>query len=495
MRCLTLAAALRNAGGSCTFVCRSQPGHMGPEIAARGFPLSMLAPLPALTGPSTGSPHAAWVGTSFEQDAQDTRQALARQQWDWLVVDHYGLDAGWERLLRGTCRQIAVLDDLADRDHDCDLLIDPGAEPDLPDRHAKRVSDAAALFIGPQYCILRPEFDAMRGTISKSTGRIVPQHLMVMFGGNDSGCHTMEALEAIASVAPGGTNADVVVSALNQDQARIADFCAKHPGFTFHVATPEVAQLMARTDLVVASGGGATWERLYLRRPALLKVVAENQRKPLEYMAAAGFFSLYGKRDELESALHAAFVDGVQQPPDLVRNGVPDIVRAMEQRLINLETPYPLDLRRTFHWLHDSSLRNQFLMRGDQPTRRGHFEYWRRLLADSGQRIYSIRQGRRHIGNAGLRNIDSMVGQAELWLYLGEAAERGSGLGKWALRQLEDVIRIELGCRTAVLHVSQHNLPAYGLYRHAGYRLSERQDAVAAGFLPGLSVVRMEKQL
>lgn len=495
MRCLTLAEALRANGASCTFVCRPQPGHMGQEIAARGFSLCMLQPLPAMAVSSGSTPHAAWVGTDSARDALDTCQALAGRLWDWLVVDHYGLDASWERLLRSTCRQIAVLDDLADRDHDCDLLVDPGAEPDLPARHAKRVSAATALFIGPQYCILRPEFDTMRDTIPARLGRTMPQHLMVMFGGNDAGGHTMEALEAIAAVAPSGTGTDVVVSTINQDRARIAAFCAGHPGFALHVATAEVAQLMARADLIVASGGGATWERLYLRRPALLKVVAENQRKPLEYMAAAGFFKLYGQRTELDSALCTAFIEGVVPPPDLVRNGASGIARAMQQRLINLKRPHPLDLRRTFHWLQNPSLRKQFLMRGDEPTRRGHFEYWRRLLTDSDQRIYSIRQGRRHIGNAGLRNIDPTAGEAELWLYLGELTARGNGLGKLVLQQLEDVIRIELGCRIAVLHVSQQNLPAYELYRHAGYRLSERQDAVAAGFLPGLNVVQMEKEL
>lgn len=495
MRCLTLAEALRATGASCTFVCRAQPGHMGPEIAERGFSLRMLPSLPEM-GTSFGSaPHAAWVGTDSAQDALDTCQALDGRQWDWLVVDHYGLEATWEKQLRSKCRQIAVLDDLADRNHDCDLLVDPGADPDSAASYAKLVPANATLLVGPQYCILRPEFDTIRETISTRSGRIMPHHLMVMFGGNDAAGHTMEALEAIADNASSGSTTDVVISKINQDRTRVAEFCARHPGFALHVATTEVAQLMARADLIVASGGGATWERLYLRRPALLKVIAENQRKPLESMAKAGLFRLYDHRRELDSALRGAFVEGVQQPADLVRNGVSDIARAMQHRLIRLGHPQPFDLRQTFNWLQDLSLRKQFLMRGDEPNRRGHFEYWRRLLSDTAQRAYSIRLGRRHIGNAGLRNIDPSASVAELWLYLGNPTERGNGVGKLVLQQLEDVIRVELGCRLAVVHVSQQNLPAYELYRHAGYCLSEHQDAIEVGFLAELSVVRMEKQL
>lgn len=506
IRCLTLATALRQAGAACTFFCRSQRGDLRETIASQGHEVRMLAPLPnagtdvaaeAMTG-TDGPPHAGWLGTSSAQDAQDTLDAMVGQCWDWLVVDHYGLDVEWEQRLRSSCRQLAVLDDLADRDHDCDLLVDSGVESNLVARYARRVPRTAELFIGPHYAILRPEFDAARATVASPvnlTRPVLPRQLLVMFGGNDAAGHTFEALEAIAAVAPDGTKVDVVVSAINQDCARLAAFCAAHGDFSLHVASSEVARLMARADLVVASGGGATWERLYLRRPSLLKVVAENQRKPLEYMANAGLFDLYGTSDELEKALRQAFAQGVTQPPDMVCNGVPVIIQALLQRLVSLQAPCPLDLRHSFHWLQDAGLRQQFLMRGDAPTRRHHFRYWRRLLSDPAQRIYSIYQGRRHIGNAGLRNIDQATGQAELWLYLGEAAERGAGLGKLVVQQLEDVIREHLGCRTAVLHVSRLNLPAYRLYCQVGYQLSVCQDAVEAGFLPGLEVVRMEKTL
>jgi UDP-2,4-diacetamido-2,4,6-trideoxy-beta-L-altropyranose hydrolase len=504
MRCLTLAAALRQAGASCTFFCRIQSGNLSETIASHGHDIRMLAPIPgagtdaageAMAG-TCGPPHAGWLRTSSTQDAQDTLDAMAGQYWDWLVVDHYGLDSEWEQRLRSSCRQIAVLDDLADRDHDCDLLVDPGAEPDLSARYARRVPRTAELFIGPHYAILRPEFDTARAAIASTAALaqpVRPRQLLVMFGGNDAAGHTFEALEVIAATALDRTKVDVVVSAINQDCARLAAFCAANCDFSLHVASREVARLMARADLVVASGGGATWERLYLRRPSLLKVVAENQRKPLEYMTRVGLIRLYGTRDELEKALRQALTQGVTPPPDMVRNGVPAITCALLQRLVSLQAPSPFHLRRSFGWLQDARLRKQFLMRGDAPTRRGHFQYWRRLLSDPAQHIYSILQGRRHIGNAGLRNIDQAAGQAELWLYFGESAERGVGLGKLVLQQLENVIREQLCCRTAVLHVSRLNLPAYRLYCQAGYQLSGHQDAAAAGFLPGLEVVRMEK--
>jgi UDP-2,4-diacetamido-2,4,6-trideoxy-beta-L-altropyranose hydrolase len=493
MRCLTLAEALRARGASCTFICRDLPGNLSHLVQENGFGLRRL---PAVDVPVAAEmEHIAWLQASVEQDQVETRLALNDQQWDWLVVDHYGVDEKWERGLRAYCKQILVLDDLADRIHDCDLLWDPGAEPDLKERHAKAVPSHAMLLTGPAYALLRPEFDAQRASLPPAPDRIWPRHLLVMFGGNDADGHTLEAVQAVRRTAPAGTPVDVVVSTINQDQGRLHSFCLEHDSFKLHVASTQVAALLARADLVIASGGGATWERLYLRRPALLKIVAENQRKPLEYMAGAGYFVLYDTAADLQRQLQTIFTEGVAVPPDIVRNGVPALCDLMLKRLVSLGKVRSWDLRRSFRWLQDAQLRQSFLMRGDAPTRRDHFLYWRRLLSDSMQRVYSIRQARRHRGHAGLRNIDLDAGEAELWLYLGSSNQRGMGIGRMALSMLEARIRNELGCYKAVLHVSRKNLPAYGLYCAAGYRLSSKQEAVEAGFQAHMDVVRMEKTL
>jgi UDP-2,4-diacetamido-2,4,6-trideoxy-beta-L-altropyranose hydrolase len=493
IRCLTLASALRARGAICTFICRDLPGSLSHLVLEHGFGLRRL---PAVVVPVAAElEHIAWLQASVEQDQWETRLALSDQQWDWLVVDHYGVDEKWECGLRPHCKQILVLDDLADRTHDCDLLWDPGAEPDRKERHAQAVPSHGMLLTGPTYAILRPEFDAQRASLPPMPERIYPKHLLVMFGGNDTDGHTLEAVQVLRCSAAAGTPVDVVVSTINQDQERLRSFCLEHDNFKLHVASTRVAALLAQADLVIASGGGATWERLYLRRPALLKIVAENQRKPLEYMAGAGYFGLYDSAADLQRQLQTIITEGVAVPPDIVRNGVPALCDLMLKRLVSLGTLRSWDLRRSFSWLQDAQLRQSFLMRGDPPRRRDHFLYWRRLLSDSMQRVYSIRQARWHLGHAGLRNIDLEAGEAELWLYLGSSRQRGMGIGQIALSLLEDRIRNELGCHKAVLHVSRKNLPAYGFYCAAGYRLSIKQQAVESGFQLHMDVVRMEKIL
>src|ERR1700722_12010817 len=152
-RCLTLADALHKCGWQIRFVSRNLPDEMSSMLADRGFALSRL-------------------GTSPAEDAADTIRALSGSSWEWLIVDHYALDARWEAELRQCVESIAVIDDLADRAHDCDLLLDQNLYTDADRRYAGRVPARCRLMLGPIYALLREEFRAARRRIKSRDGEI-----------------------------------------------------------------------------------------------------------------------------------------------------------------------------------------------------------------------------------------------------------------------------------------------------------------------------------
>lgn len=124
MRCLTLAKALREHGIQCSFVCREHEGHFGELIKKNGFELFLLSTeIGADLQIDSGLAHSSWLRCSIDMDAKQTRQVLP-EKVDCLVVDHYALDARWEIQMRSVCQKIVVIDDLADRKHDCDVLLD-----------------------------------------------------------------------------------------------------------------------------------------------------------------------------------------------------------------------------------------------------------------------------------------------------------------------------------------------------------------------------------
>jgi len=124
MRCLTLADSLREKGCNCQFVCRNHPGNLSALIQEKGYRVTLL-PLQEFQVEAYPH-HADWVGADWQIDAKETGSLIATLETPpaWLVIDHYGLDARWETSLRPAVGRIFVIDDLADRTHDCDCLLD-----------------------------------------------------------------------------------------------------------------------------------------------------------------------------------------------------------------------------------------------------------------------------------------------------------------------------------------------------------------------------------
>lgn len=207
---------------------------------------------------------AGWQG-----DAAQCRAALGAAMPEWLVADHYALDARWERAMRAPGMRIAVVDDLADRAHDCDLLVDASGGGE---RYRGLVPESARALCGPQFALLRPEFAAARAHAAPRT-RVA--RILVAFGGADAGGDTEKALRALRGAA--GLHVEVVAGALNPRRAGIAALCAELPSAQFVGETDDMARLMAQADLAIGAAGGTTWERCCLYLPAVILLAAANQ--------------------------------------------------------------------------------------------------------------------------------------------------------------------------------------------------------------------------
>ena len=127
MRCLTLADELVKKGANCRFICREHEGHLLAMIQERGYTATALPSDSGMmkSGSEAGTPlYQSWLGADWLTDLEQTKNAIGSKTIDWLIVDHYSLDARWEGAMRSACVSLMVIDDLADRKHDCDLLLD-----------------------------------------------------------------------------------------------------------------------------------------------------------------------------------------------------------------------------------------------------------------------------------------------------------------------------------------------------------------------------------
>lgn len=273
MRCLTLATGLKQRGAQIRFVSRHMPEHLRDMVRGNGFEFSPLKDSSNQETADDGA-YASWLGVSQAQDARDTSHALLSQSWEWLVVDHYGLDVRWETALRDAVGRILVIDDIADRQHDCDVLLDQNFYENMDARYISKVPADCLLLLGPRYALLREEFRQSRTKITPRVGPI--RRVLVFFGGVDEGNATGCAIEALSSVGSPRLFVDVVIGEKHPCRNEIQAECERH-GFICHVQTTRMAELMAAADLAIGAGGSASWERCCLGLPALIVALADNQ--------------------------------------------------------------------------------------------------------------------------------------------------------------------------------------------------------------------------
>jgi len=307
MRCLTLADGLRQHGARIRFVSRHLPEQARGMLAARGHEFVPLESAPDAALDELA--HARWLGTSQTQDAKDAIQALSDETWDWLIVDHYALDARWESVLRPAARNILAIDDLADRRHLCDVLLDQNYES--TERYEDLVAKNCRLLLGPRYALLRPEYAAFRKTMTSRNE--VPRKVLVFFGGADHQNMTGLSLTALSQSGLRHLHVDVVVGAYYGYRDSLEEQAAGRPHTTIHEPRPHLADLMAKADLAIGAGGVTNWERMCLGLPSLVVTVAENQVPVSRLLDGEGAIRLVGDSAAISAAdIRDALVDEIE---------------------------------------------------------------------------------------------------------------------------------------------------------------------------------------
>jgi UDP-2,4-diacetamido-2,4,6-trideoxy-beta-L-altropyranose hydrolase len=305
MRCLVLADQIRVDGGSAVFVCRAHNGHLAKQIISAGYEVILLETNTSklkTTLNSTAGMYDDWLGASWTEDAEQTIAVLKEIKPTWLVVDHYAIDSKWERRLKQACEvKIMVIDGLANRRHDCDMLLDQSYSKAKEGRWTDLVPSACRLIVGPQYALLRPEFAMARKTLKRTDDSI--KRIFVSFGGVDESNATETALDAIYEYKKCGLTVDVIVGATNPNiselKAKIKLENQEH--VRLHIQPPNVAELMAGADLAISSGGTLLLEQCYLLLPSIVLSIADNQCGParalheLGAVIYAGDFNLHNK--------------------------------------------------------------------------------------------------------------------------------------------------------------------------------------------------------
>ena len=315
MRCLTLAVELRDLGHTVEFITRTHPGNLDEYINSKNFKIHSL---PATLDPDIPQSlvgYEQWLGVGLEVDAEESIKALAGTQADWLIIDHYALEQTWEQKLRAHARKIMVIDDLANRRHDCDLLLDQNYIHDC-NRYDPLLLPATTMLLGPDYALLRKEFVGNPHSTEKKHEEI--NRIFVFFGGSDSDNLTSTALKALIQPGLNHLKVDVVIGSANPNFTEVKALVSAHPNARIYMQVENMAELMSKSDIALGAGGTTTWERMAVGLPCVVVTIAENQVAFTKDLDQDGYLRWLGNAAQVDMhKIQDALLDAIQNPHQL----------------------------------------------------------------------------------------------------------------------------------------------------------------------------------
>jgi UDP-2,4-diacetamido-2,4,6-trideoxy-beta-L-altropyranose hydrolase len=409
MRCRTLATALQKRGASVHFITRAHPGHLGDMLARDGFAVTLL-PQPPADEEVRRDEYAAWLGVTQQEDADQTVAAMDNQECDWLIVDHYGLDLAWETRLRPHTRKLMVIDDLANRQHDCDVLLDQNYAEAGQERYRTWVPAQCHLLLGPRYALLRPEYAKYRETMAARNGAI--KRVLVVMGGADNANITGMVLAALSAGQLAHLGVDVVIGPNFIHKDGVIAQATARPNTHIHSHRPHLADLMAQADLAIGAGGATTWERMCLGLPSIVMAIAENQVPACEALASSGLIRYLGTVTHLDvAAVEMAVIETIAEPEKLRTlggntqslvdgRGVDRAAEALDPTAsanLKLRPARSIDSLTYFYWVNDPEVRSSAI-NSDPIHLRSHLEWFDCRLLDVNSHLFVLEAGDLPVG-------------------------------------------------------------------------------------------------
>jgi UDP-2,4-diacetamido-2,4,6-trideoxy-beta-L-altropyranose hydrolase len=273
MRCFAIAEALKNYNIEPSFISRHFSGDLSDFIESKGYKVYRLPN----NAPNHEDHNETRLESMNELDAEQTIEIINKngKHCDCLLVDNYNLDKKWEKKLRPHVKKIIVIDDLANRPHDCDLLIDQNLYEQFESRYDNLVSSNCQKLLGPRYALLRNEFREARKNLRKREWPI--KNILISFGGSDPTNETCKVLDAMCLIDPFPQKIDIVIGPSNQNKEIIEKKCSSLQNTTSNYNVDNISSFMVNADLSIGAGGSTTWERCCLGLPTIVSTLSIDQ--------------------------------------------------------------------------------------------------------------------------------------------------------------------------------------------------------------------------
>lgn len=300
MRCLVLAERFQKLlNAKVYFITRNLQGNLNSLIVDRGFELLVLPNHELEIGELIG--YEIWLSVPQLIDAEETNSVLEKiQDVQLLVVDSYAISAEWENFVKPYTQKIMIIDDLANRSHECDYILDQSYAGEKVNRYCGLLPLRCKVFLGVSYVLLHESYYLQQAKIRNEV-----HDVLAFFGGSDDTGETLKFISAINLLGCCTKLQFVIVVGYgNPDKDKIRQLCNRISNVRFYCQVDNMAELIARADVAFGAAGSNLWERCFLGLPAVVTVTADNQRFIAEQVNNTGAIKILGWHESVNVSIY-----------------------------------------------------------------------------------------------------------------------------------------------------------------------------------------------
>jgi len=467
MRTLALADELRARGANCIFICRECPDFLQGMVRTHGHKLTMFT-----------------ESTTIWNEIDDAVQTMALCGSDsttWMIVDHYQLSASWEATIRAHVPRLMVIDDLANRVHVCDLLMNQNLGRSTVD-YADLVPEYCSVLLGPSYALLRPQFSEVRERSKANRKHRNPRNILISLGGTDPVNATCAVLGALRyATLPEDSRLHIVLGENSPFRNEVELKCLELPWpTTISLGVSDMAALMAEADIAISAGGSTLWELFCAGVPTIAIKTADNQGHSCRAIAQAGAAYVVDAVTELPAALPLLLRD-LLEPRILARMqdaaaritdglGCTRVADVITQTFAHsaptiLRTMRAEDLDQVRHWRNHPDVK-RYMHNPYEIGAEEHAQWFERCWHDPSQHLLIAEEAGSPIGFVRFACIDQQSAEWGFYKVPGAPAGSGTRMGRVALNYAFDSLALE-SVRATVLSTNQRSLR---FHRNLGFR-------------------------